>query len=703
MYCAQLSNTDNYFMYGPMIQTGKMDIQVQSITVESYPEYFNGILNILRDGIETDEVQSMFLNLEFPNGDSIELNIMHFFFNLIMWRPFIDINLSVQPEMIFFPEHITQNDIKSYLDKKFLLRYRDEENVLMDKGYDPETSNIILNRCIDNASYGYGFVDEFSLYLMNTINLKDDIDLAKQNPRFRELLHASFDGVPFESIKDVGMQMTNEAINIIMNSNHCLADSFKAKEGVNPKQYREYLIGKGVVPDGQGSAYPIVVNHSFVNGGVADIDSFFVESSSGRLAQIIAKCNVGTSGAFARILGLNNRDSFLHHDPKYICNSRHFEKIYIKDASYLESFEGRYYRLHPKGIEKCLSLDDTHLIGQNVYFRSPMKCASAAMGEGICYRCYGKLAYTNASINIGQYAAENISAKLTQKQLSAKHLLEAAIIALEWNSHFDKVFEVEYNTVKLKEGIDLDRYNLIINPNDIRLESEEDDFSYNEYINVITIEDTEEYDTFHIYTKNNDALYLSNSLNTSIRKLSTDAVEGDHLSIPLSALVLDDSVFLIRLTNNEFSATLDRISSIINLESVTTSYDSNELLQQFNEAVKNGKLDITSVHLEVILMNQLRNVNDILEMPNWENEGEECKILTLNQALTNNPSITVSMMYQITNVYYNPLSFRKNKPSYLDLLFMEKPQHFFQNKGLYKPDKKKPSKKKPIQLVRRTK
>ena len=54
MYCAQLSNTDNYFMYGPMIQTGKMDIQVQSITVESYPEYFNGILNILRDGIETD-------------------------------------------------------------------------------------------------------------------------------------------------------------------------------------------------------------------------------------------------------------------------------------------------------------------------------------------------------------------------------------------------------------------------------------------------------------------------------------------------------------------------------------------------------------------------------------------------------------------------------------------------------------------------
>jgi hypothetical protein len=34
---------------------------------------------------------------------------------------------------------------------------------------------------------------------------------------------------------------------------------------------------------------------------------------------------------------------------------------------------------------------------------------------------------------------------------------------------------------------------------------------------------------------------------------------------------------------------------------------------------------------------------------------------------------------------------------------MEKPQEFFQTKGLYKPSKKEPSKKKPIQLVTRIK
>jgi hypothetical protein len=102
-------------------------------------------------------------------------------------------------------------------------------------------------------------------------------------------------------------------------------------------------------------------------------------------------------------------------------------------------------------------------------------------------------------------------------------------------------------------------------------------------------------------------------------------------------------------------------------------------------------------------MNQLRSKDDILEMPNWENINEDCTVLTLNQALTNNPSITVSLMYQITNVYYNPLSFRKHKPSYLDLLFMEKPQDFFQNKGLYKPNKKEPSVKQPIALVSRIK
>ena len=58
-------------------------------------------------------------------------------------------------------------------------------------------------------------------------------------------------------------------------------------------------------------------------------------------------------------------------------------------------------------------------------------------------------------------------------------------------------------------------------------------------------------------------------------------------------------------------------------------------------------------------------------------------------------------MYRVSNTYYNPLSFKKHKASYLDLLFMEKPQMVFQNEGLYKPKKPKQDffERQPIKLV----
>lgn len=696
-YAEQLVNYNNYYVYQDLVNIGIQNVYTKDLICNNYNNYFMGLMNIFRDGIETEEVQCMMVNVIFDDGQELLLNVMDYFFNLIMWRSIIDLQLFIQPTDLFIPENITQDDIKEWIDDNFLIKYRDENNILKERGFDSEMSNIILNQCIDNSSYEYSYIDEFAFYLMNTINLEDDIALGKINPRFYQLLHGDYSGVPVESVKDEGMKATYEVIDIISNSEHCLRDSFRAKEGINPKQYREFEINRGVKPDGQGSVFPILINSSFVNGGQFDLGVFFTESFTGRLAQIIAKCNVGTAGAFGRILGLNNRDTILYPDPNYVCDSKAFEIIIMKNASYLYSFEGRYYRTHPLGMEKCLNIHDTHLIGKKLYFRSPMKCASASRGKGICYRCYGKLAYTNASINIGQYAAEVVSSRLTQKQLSAKHLLEAIVIALRWIKDFEQFFDVEYNTIKIKENIETEGFKIIIDPENIHLESEDDNYSYNEYVNIFEVE-TPNGQYIPIYTLDNNNIYLSNVLNDIIRKLGSDVIEGNKLAISFEELI-DEPIFAMNLTNNEFSATLERIKHIINLESVTTSYDSHELLQEFNEAIKEGGLGTTSVHLEVILMNQLRNVDNILDTPNWEIEGEECSILTLNQALTNNPSITVSMQYKLSNIYYNPLSFKKNKASYLDLLFMERPQLYFQNEGLYNRPKVEPSKKKPVNLV----
>ena len=348
-------------------------------------------------------------------------------------------------------------------------------------------------------------------------------------------------------------------------------------------------------------------------------------------------------------------------------------------------FNDRYYRLDPKGMEYKLSANDKHLVGKTLYFRSPMTCASAVRGKGICYKCYGDLAYTNASINIGQLASELLSSDLTQRLLSAKHLLAAAVRALKWNKEFYDYFEVECNIIKLADNVDFKGFKLVLDPDNIFVESEEDNYEYNEYVEEFYIKAPNGY-KIKISTADRDAIYISNELNEIIRR-KADAAEG-NIEIPLEGLT-ESGLFLIYISNNELSKTLKMVKDIINKQSITETNTRDSILQAFVETIMDGGLDTISVHLEVLLTNQLRNKDNILLKPEWQYPDEEYQLITLDKALTNNPSVTVSMEYQkLAKMLYDPLTFNKTAPSFVDLLFMVKPQDYILNKGLVDPNVK---------------
>ena len=70
-------------------------------------------------------------------------------------------------------------------------------------------------------------------------------------------------------------------------------------------------------------------------------------------------------------------------------------------------------------------------------------------------------------------------------------------------------------------------------------------------------------------------------------------------------------------------------------------------------------------------------------MPDWDIPDAPYKILTLNSALDNSPSITVNLEFQkIGKTLVSPLSTKKNKPSIYDLFFMENPQDYCVNKEM---------------------
>ena len=412
---------------------------------------------------------------------------------------------------------------------------------------------------------------------------------------------------------------------------------------------------------------------------------YYIDSSAGRTAQILAKINVGDSGSFARLLGLNNTDTFLNPDPNYDCHTKNFEKITVKTSNHLARLAGRYYRMSPNGIEMNITNKDTQLIGKTIYLRSPMCCASNAKGHGICYKCYGDLAYTNRNINIGKMAAEILSSRLTQRQLSAKHLLETNIKKLKWCAEFKNFFDIEGNALKLQPDIEVKNFYLLIDPDDLDMDSRLDsdsDFDddidtgnassdiYNEYVTKFIIA-SKAGEEIEIHTEDFDRLYLSSELNSVIRKRATN--DNDRLSIPLSAIG-DDYMFYVVIHNNELSKTMEDLMDIINKNDITKSMDKDQLLQRFVDTTIEGDLYISSTHCEVILSNQLRDKEEVLDKPDWSVPNAEYQIFTLNDALNNNPSIIITMMYQrLSKVLYNPLSFKKRGASFIDLFFMENP------------------------------
>lgn len=665
-----ISNYENYGPFVPLVKHGTQNILISDITRHNYDEYFNGILNIMRDGIELPEVQSLKIVTTLDDGNKLPLVTTDFWFNLIFWLFRIYLDKPVTVKYIFDTRAITKNSIKEYF------------NMLIKESI--ETVDFIkLNNLLDEVMSKFKYIEEFAMYLCNSLNFKDTLDLMEKYPEFNESMHVDFSTIPIENVKSVGMEYTKTQIKYIKDHNHCLRDSFTACEAISPKQFKEVSVNIGTKPDGQGGIFPYIVNNSFMNGGVSTLESFIIDSSSGRTAQILSKLNIGISGAFARILEINNIDTYFNTDVNYVCDTKNFIKVFIENANWLKTYDKRYYKFNPKGPDYLLDKDrDFHLIGKTLYFRSPMTCASKSRGEGICHRCYGDLYYINRDINPGKLAAELLSAVYTQMLLSAKHLLESSIIEIKWNSEFYDIFEINLNTISIDESVDTTDMYMVIDSNQMdSMEEDDNDFLYEESIPSFDII----YPDGHrvtFSTMNDDDIFLTEDLNCLLRSKKVKD-NGGVYTIPLSALKDIQVVFTMKLQNKELQATLEKSKHLLNRKRDTSRFDKDSIVRELILTNMEGGVNITAIHLEVLLSNQIRDDQNIFDLPDWSKENVKYSLLTLQSALTNSPSITANLEYQkVGQILVSPLSTKKRKPSVYDLFFMEKPQDYIVDKSM---------------------
>lgn len=648
--------------YGPLhdFALGKhVTIYTKDINNSNIDKYIIGVINILKDGIETEYVQGTPINIVFNDMMDIDTFIPDLFPNFIMWKMVTMINEKIESKHFIFEEDFTQNTIKNFVD-----------NVLI-KPHVRDTDNIVLNNIIDDVLCMYKYVDHFSMYLANTCNMDDYVRLMNENQEAYDCLHADFTNVPLENINDVANALNDRLIEIIKNTKyHCFKDSFKARQSIKPKQHRELTIATGTKPDGLGGIFEKPIVHSYINGGLQGIEELFIEESSGRFAQKLSKTNVSDSGHFARLLGLNNQDTFLHKNPKYDCGTKNYEYIYIHSLKFLELFRGRYYRFFPNGMEFQIIGNEIDLVGKYIYLRSPITCKSAAEGNGVCYKCYGELAYTNRDINIGKIAAEILSSQLTQRLLSAKHLLESCIEQINWSESFREFMTVDGPLLSISSNIDMKKFTIIIDTDEIDIVNEDQDVDFNNFITGFTIVDNTG-KSYLIDSEQSENMFISKDFMYIINKFT----KSDGISKIPMVEVENIQMFMIDIHNNGLNEALRQLQNIINKDTVTRTYTKDQILQELMDSIHVNGIDITSVHCEIILMNQIRSSEDILECPNWDVPNTtNYTVMALSKALNNHPSISVRMNYEkIKKALYLPLSYRRFKPSFMDLFMCVTP------------------------------
>ncbi len=667
-----------YFIFNDLVNTGRQTVYTKDINKGNINDYFYGLHAILLDGIELDYVHNMMIEFIFPDNENVELSIFDSMINIMMWQLPVSVNIPIESVHLFFPENITKKDIKEYIDNIFIDKFRTLIPLIQ------------LNNTIDDVFSKFRDLRPFQMYLCNSLSLEDTIELMTKNAEFNDTLHFNIDNIPLEDVKDKGMEIARKNVDIIKNSDHCLRDSFRTGEAINIKQYREVAINIGTKPDGNGSIFPLPISHSFINGGLTTPEDFFIDSSVARIAQMLSHMNVGLSGEFARKLEHNNQDTFFYPDPNYTCDTQNFEEVVIDSDTKLKMMDLRYYRTNLLGVDKLLEYKrDKDLIGKKIYLRSPMKCASAARGEGICYKCYGNLAYVNREVNPGEIASEGLSSIYTQILLSAKHLLESLVKKLVWNPEFADTFDVIFNTIAFKDEVNFNGCKLIIDE-EIKVQDDMDEQDYNYYINSFKIS----YPDGHIVTfetSEQDDLYFMPDVYEFISNKKSKGVTIDDdnniIEIDIPMLKEFDTVFAIEMKNNELSRTMDKIKKLIDSKSVIESHDANSLLEAFINTNIAGGITLNSVHFEILLMNQIRSIDDDLESPDWTKPNESYRLLTLTRSLQYNKRMTVRLeASNIAKAFLDPNASNIKASSINDLYFIEQPQEYLTDKEIISDD-----------------
>lgn len=635
--------------------------------LNSYTVIFQDLLDIMKYAFEIDEVRHKTIKIKFRKNakKTTEIEIRHLLSNLVLWKPFIEIDKVdlLDESFIFDFADFNIGKLQKYMNNMIL------------KNHDGDFAS--KNSAINDICHSITNISHAFCLLMGLgVSLYDIHQIELRNPKAGEIMHGTIDVTkePDEIERELSKR-TSDLIDIITHDSvmNDMRPLFASGSGIKPAQFKELMVKIGFKADLSGNTIPIMINSSFLMDGLNKPSSYFINAMSGRKASLLSKISISRPGAFAKKLSQAVTSvGYLRNDNES-CDTITTIHYTINDDQFLKMLNGRWYYDGRGNLTQLHYDTDKDLIGKTLEFRSPITCSS---DDGVCKCCYGHLFETNRSMfSPGVLASLKLTEKLSQGVLSAKHSQTTHSNPISFDDSFNDVFETISTDITLRDDSNIDDA-LYIKMDHVQTEELDDsEFYFVEEFDVI--DDTKKV-LYHIAENNGAKLYLSETLVSRYKSAKSKKL-SDSCIIALDDIDDDENLFTIEVKNQELTDPIKIFEGILNRKDHMGCRTISDLCQKFAESLISLGTTYDLVHMEMVIRSIIRKKSNILEYPDFSAAGNsyDWQIIRLNDALYYNPSALVSMPYgYLRKQLLSTELYEKSAPSHLDALFISDLAHY---------------------------
>ena len=160
---------------------------ISSITIsnEKYENYLKSLNNLLKASYDIYECRTYPVKFKFYNNDkkTYQLELRDFYINMILWRPFVELNyIKILDEKFIFKAKTDSANIENYIN-----------DVIITTMKEYQLKNTKINYILSDILYDLRMISfDFSIILGLTFTLKTFMDAYNNIPEIKDIMESKF-------------------------------------------------------------------------------------------------------------------------------------------------------------------------------------------------------------------------------------------------------------------------------------------------------------------------------------------------------------------------------------------------------------------------------------------------------------------------------------------------------------------------------